>query len=305
MELKVSQISKDYTQVKAVNQLSFEVKSGEIFALLGPNGAGKSSTIRMLIGLTAPDTGQIRFKDGTQSFEKLTFEQFGYLPEERGLFQEKSLLATLLYFGRLKGLSKSDARQKAEYWLAQFDLLERKNDSLKSLSKGNQQKVQLISAIIHEPKLLILDEPFSGLDPINQEKVIGFLEQLKAQGMTILLSAHQMSLVEKLADRFLLMNQGQALLYGTLQDIRRASALGDQLIVGFKTPVLATALAQLAGVSKVEQTDATKLTVSLQPDGDVPSLLQIVMQDYQVVSVHTQQADLHQIYLSSLSEQGE
>lgn len=300
MRIEVQQLIKRYAGVVAVNQLSFEVDAGEIFAMLGPNGAGKSSTIRMLIGLTQPDDGEMGFHTQQGVQPTLQGAQFGYLPEERGLFQDKSLIATLQYFGQLKGMSKADVAKQAEYWLTEFELWQRKDELLKSLSKGNQQKVQLITAILHQPQLLILDEPFSGLDPLNQEKVIDFLQLLKSKGMTIILSAHQMSLVEKLADRFLLMDQGSALLYGTMSDIRQKVNLGEQLLLDFVDSTDCSTLSKLPGVSDCEQISPVQIRLSLKAGMELPDLLQTIFTQHEVSSLKTEPVDLHSIYLHSL-----
>ena len=233
MHIKVDNISKHYKEVTAVNGLSFEVQQGEVFALLGPNGAGKSSLVRMLVGFTQADEGQITITVNGEQYTSIPASELGYLPEDRGLYLEKSLAQNLMYFATLRGVDKKTAKERIDYWLERFDLLERKDDQLKSLSKGNQQKVQLISAVLHKPQLVLLDEPFSGLDPVNQEKVVSFLKELKAQNMTVILSAHQMSMVEKLADRMLLMNHGQSVLYGTLSDIQSQVGVGSALKVTF------------------------------------------------------------------------
>lgn len=301
MYLKVTNVKKQYATVLAVNNLSFEVKQGEIFALLGPNGAGKSSTIRMLIGLTEADSGDLNFTDSQgNQLSKLDSATFGYLPEERGLFQESSILNTLVYMGQLKGMPKQNAIAEAEKWLERFDLLDRKKDPLKTLSKGNQQKVQLISSIIHRPAIAFLDEPFSGLDPVNQEKVIEFLLALKAQGTTIILSAHQMSLVEKLADRFLLMNKGQAALYGSMQEIREVAKLGATLTVSFSDDVSADSFSELNGVKEVSLVDSRQLRFTLVTDCHVPTLLQSLLAEHKIESLQTQQPSLHDIYLDSV-----
>ncbi|MBT1451247.1 ATP-binding cassette domain-containing protein [Glaciecola sp. XM2] len=301
MQLSVENISKQYASVLAVNELSFSVHTGEIFAILGPNGAGKSSTIRMLIGLTQADSGTIEFTSRNgQKHKRLISEDFGYLPEERGLFQESSLINTLVYIGQLKGMSKQEAITASEDWLDRFDLSSRKNDALKTLSKGNQQKVQLISAIIHKPSIAFLDEPFSGLDPINQEKVIEFLIALKAQGTTIILSAHQMSLVEKLADRFLLMDKGGASLYGDLKSIRTQSNLGASLQLQFDTPVDCAEFEALDGVIDVSKVDDANIHISLTPSASIPDLLKHILQHHQVQSLQSAQPSLHDIYLNSL-----
>ena len=301
MQLSVKQIRKQYAEVLAVDDLSFEVKSGEIFALLGPNGAGKSSTIRMLIGLTYPDTGVISFTDiEGQKIPKLVSGDFGYLPEERGLYQESNIQDTLVYMGQLKGMTRTDASEQANMWLTSFDLAERQKDQLKTLSKGNQQKVQLISAIIHRPKIVFLDEPFSGLDPINQEKVISFLQLLRQQGTTIILSAHQMSLVEKLADRFMLMNKGKATLYGSIKDIRQAAQLGTNLTVTFSDPVNIESFLLTEQIIQVISIDNHTIQFTLAPSCHVPQFLQSMLAEHQIESLQTEQPSLHDIYIDSV-----
>jgi ABC-2 type transport system ATP-binding protein len=301
MRLSVKDVKKQYATVLAVDGLSFDVGEGEIFALLGPNGAGKSSTIRMLIGLTKSDAGMIEFtrSDG-KSYDQLSSELFGYLPEERGLYQEATILSTLTYMAQLKGMSKGDAMEQANEWLERFDLSDRKKDALKSLSKGNQQKVQLISSVIHRPAIAFLDEPFSGLDPVNQEKVIEFLMTLKEKGTTIILSAHQMSLVEKLADRFLLMNQGKLALYGTMDEIRAETQLGATLIVRFRQDVSVSLFPFSDSIKQIEQTDKQTLALTLSPACNVPALLQKVLAEHEVDAIQTQQPSLHDIYLNSV-----
>jgi ABC-2 type transport system ATP-binding protein len=301
VQLSVKQIRKQYAEVLAVDDLSFEVKSGEIFALLGPNGAGKSSTIRMLIGLTYPDTGVISFTNiEGQKITKLVSGDFGYLPEERGLYQESNIQDTLVYMGQLKGMTKADALEQANMWLTSFDLAERQKDQLKTLSKGNQQKVQLISAIIHRPKIVFLDEPFSGLDPVNQEKVISFLQLLRQQGTTIILSAHQMSLVEKLADRFMLMNEGKATLYGSIKDIRQASQLGTHLTVTFSDPVSIESFLLTEQIMQVISIDTHTVQFTLAPSCHVPQFLQSMLTEHQIESLQTEQPSLHDIYIDSV-----
>jgi ABC-2 type transport system ATP-binding protein len=301
VQLSVKQIRKQYAEVLAVDDLSFEVKSGEIFALLGPNGAGKSSTIRMLIGLTYPDTGVISFTNiEGQKITKLVSGDFGYLPEERGLYQESNIQDTLVYIGQLKGMTKADALEQAEIWLTSFDLAERQKDQLKTLSKGNQQKVQLISAIIHRPKIVFLDEPFSGLDPVNQEKVISFLQLLRQQGTTIIISAHQMSLVEKLADRFMLMNKGKATLYGSIKDIRQAAQLGTNLTVTFSDPVSIESFLLTGQILQVISIDTHTIQFTLAPSCHVPQFLQSMLAEHQIESLQTEQPSLHDIYINSV-----
>ena len=300
MYIKVDNVSKHYKEVTAVNGLSFEVQQGEVFALLGPNGAGKSSLVRMLVGFTQADEGKITITVNGEQYTSIPASELGYLPEDRGLYLEKSLAQNLMYFATLRGVDKKTARERIDYWLERFDLLERKNDQLKSLSKGNQQKVQLISAVLHKPQLVLLDEPFSGLDPVNQEKVVSFLRELKAQNMTVILSAHQMSMVEKLADRMLLMNHGQSVLYGTLADIQSQVGVGSALKVTFTHAVnLIEASAKLVQF-EVEQINDTTLSIRAERADQLNQLLPFLPELGEIAFIDSQRMDLHQLYLHAI-----
>lgn len=298
--IELSNIVKTYKTVTAVNKVSFNVNQGEIFALLGPNGAGKSSLVRMLVGFTVPDSGTIKITIDDQTYSALTPKHLGYLPEDRGLYGEKSVQQNLLYFARLRGVSDSDAKQRIEHWLARFELTERANEPLKSLSKGNQQKVQLISAILHEPKVVILDEPFSGLDPVNQEKVVVFLKQLQEQGMTVILSAHQMAMVEKLADRMLLMDHGQAVLYGTLSDIKQHSAQKQQVSIKLTHNVASQNLADVMMPSQFIQLSDKELVVQLHSSDSISKLVTRLAAVTEIAAISSKDSDLHQMYLQAI-----
>ena len=296
----VEQVSKEYSSTVAVNQLSFSVNKGEIFALLGPNGAGKSSLVRMLVGFTKPDSGSVSIQLANRYLSEIPAHKLGYLPEDRGLYGEKTLLQNLHYFAALHGVSKPDAQKNIDYWLARFDLIGRENEPLKSLSKGNQQKVQLITAILHSPEIVILDEPFSGLDPVNQEKVVQFLAELKQQGMTVILSAHQMAMVEKLADRMLLMNKGEAVLYGTLDAIRAHIGGALELEVGYAGELNAEALQQHFSQFNYRLNKQCTLVVSLENKSQVNDVLTILPQLGQVMHISSRNMDLHQMYLKAI-----
>jgi ABC-2 type transport system ATP-binding protein len=302
MQLIITAISKAYSTVQAVKQVSFQINSGEIFALLGPNGAGKSSIIRMLVGMTKPDHGSIMVSYQDQQFDHVPRRLLGYLPEDRGLYPDKSIEKNLLYLAQLHGLSKTDALTEMNDWLAVFELSERRHDELKQLSKGNQQKVQLIAAVLHRPALVILDEPFSGLDPVNQEKVVKFLQQLKARGMTVILSAHQMALVEKLADHMLLMAQGQVILAGTLEQIRAQSQSQRQMKVGFSAKVSIKQLQQLSAVAYVVALQGQYWLITLADNASVSVCLQQLLQLGELSQVEMQTADLHQLYLAAMAK---
>ncbi|MGB0859236.1 MAG: ABC transporter ATP-binding protein [Pseudoalteromonas spongiae] len=298
--IRVEEVSKQYASTKAVNQLSFAVNKGEIFALLGPNGAGKSSLVRMLVGFTKPDSGKVSIQLDGSYFSEIPANKLGYLPEDRGLYGEKTLLQNLHYFAALHGVSKQQAKQNIDYWLKRFDLLGRENEPLKSLSKGNQQKVQLITAILHSPEIVILDEPFSGLDPINQEKVVLFLAELKQQGMTVILSAHQMAMVEKMADRMMLMNKGEAVLYGSLSAIREQIGGALELEVSFSGELNAEALQTHFGDINYRLNKANTLVVTLNDKAQLNDALAILPKLGQVEHLSSRTMDLHQMYLKAI-----
>ena len=214
----IDHVTKRFARVTAVDDVSLEVGRGDILALLGPNGAGKTTLIRMIVGLIRPDDGRVVYApDALRSDSR---PALGYLPEERGLYQDMSILRTLVYFGALHGLTRQAAAEEARAWLARLGLDARGTDAVKTLSKGNQQKVQWIAAVLHRPALAILDEPFSGLDPVNQELFLGLIRELRSAGTTVIFSAHQMTLVERLADRIFLMSRGKEVLQGTVAELR-------------------------------------------------------------------------------------
>ena len=217
--LRVQNIRKEYATVVAVDDISFDAAGGEILGLIGPNGAGKTTTIRMILNIIRPDHGNITF-DGRQ-FDESIRNSLGYLPEERGLYRKNKLLSTILYFACLKGISAAEGKRRAYEWLKRFDLLNYYDRKIEELSKGNQQKVQFIISILHDPRLIVLDEPFSGLDPINQLLLKDILFELKEKGKAIIFSTHQMEQAEKLCDRICLINRGKMVLSGTLSNIKQ------------------------------------------------------------------------------------
>ncbi len=195
------------------------MERGEIFGLLGPNGAGKTTTIRLMLDIFKPDRGTISILDGLMTEEKK--ERIGYMPEERGLYQDVPLERCLIYLATLKGMSAQDARKRLGEYLERFDLAEHRNKKVKELSKGMQQKAQIINTLLHGPELVIVDEPFAALDPINTQLVKDVIRELCDEGTSILMSTHQMHQVEELCDRIVLIDKGRNLLYGNLDDIRR------------------------------------------------------------------------------------
>ncbi len=217
--LRVSNLRKEYDRVVAVDEVSFDVKRGELFGLLGPNGAGKTTTIRTVLNIIQPDSGEITF-DG-KPFSPEMWNIIGYLPEERGLYRKSRILNTILYFASLKGMSAANAKPSARQWLDRFGLRDAESRKVEELSKGNQQKVQLIIALLHKPQLLILDEPFNGLDPVNQILLKDILLDLRQQNIAIIFSTHQMDQVEKMCDNICLINKGKVVLSGAISAIKK------------------------------------------------------------------------------------
>lgn len=300
LHIEVSHVAKTYGTVQAVQDLSFTIPGGQIFALLGPNGAGKSSLIRMLVGLTLPDQGQISVTLAGQQHSSLPEGCFGYLPEDRGLYLDKTVVENLQYIGQLRGLSKSQISEQLDHWLQRLDLLDKRKENLSKLSKGNQQKVQLISCLMHQPALLILDEPFSGLDPINQEHVLTILAELKAKGTTVLLSAHQMALVERLADQMMLLNKGQVVAQGNLQQVTQQLDPKVSYSVTFADAIDTSQLDQCSSIRHWQTQAPQQFLLELQQQASVNQLLQQLSQLGAIADFSKQQPSLHDLYLAAV-----
>lgn len=301
MRIECHTLVKDYQQLRAVNRVSFTAESGAITALLGPNGAGKSSLMRMLIGLTRPDQGQIRVDWQQQAYHALPRSAFAYLPEDRGLYQDRTVEQNLTYIAKLRGLSADEQPNQVRYWLERLQLGDKIKTKLSELSKGNQQKVQLCSCLLGEPDCLILDEPFSGLDPVNQELVVALLQEYRDRGKLILLSAHQMALVERLADRLVLLQQGQSLAQGTLAQVR--AQLGDrqQLRIDYLQPPEPQAWLDFQQRQPQAQQDNRCVNLTLEPQTDLNQLLLQLLKLGQISQWQLQQSSLHQLYLNAVT----
>lgn len=218
--LEVQHLSKSFDSVKAVDDISFTIPEGSVFGLIGRNGAGKTTTIRMMMNIYLPDSGEVILK-GSQIGQEFK-NQVGYLPEERGLYKKMKVLETLLFFAELKGKTGKDIENKAMFYLDKFDLTGRKNSKLEDLSKGNQQKIQFITTILHDPEFIILDEPFSGLDPINTDLLMEIILELKNQKKVIILSTHLMDFAEKLCDHIAMIDEGKIILKGKLDELKKS-----------------------------------------------------------------------------------
>ncbi|MDX2029749.1 MAG: ATP-binding cassette domain-containing protein [Blastocatellia bacterium] len=224
--LAVESVSKSFGEVSAVRGVSFGVRRGEIFGIVGPNGAGKTTILRMVMDIFRPDAGQIRLAGAP--IEEATKQRIGYLPEERGIYLQMKVAALLEYFGMLKDLSRAQAKANAERWLKRFGLWDARDRRVETLSKGNQQKVQLILALVADPELVILDEPLSGLDPVNARELIDIIRELAREGRTLLFSSHQMPVVESVCDRVLMISRGRAVLCGSPAEILDAHTNGSR-----------------------------------------------------------------------------
>ncbi len=226
--VSVSHVQKSFGPVQAVADVSFEVYPGEIFGLLGPNGAGKTTTIRMMLDIFKADRGQISIFGG--SLDEARKNRIGYMPEERGLYKDLKLEPTLIFLATLKGLPESTARSRLAGWLKRLDLTDHRHKKIQDLSRGMQQKAQIIATLIHEPDLIVVDEPFSGLDPVNTRLVKQIIQEQCQAGRTIVMSTHQMYQVEALCNRIVLIDRGRTVLYGKVDEIKRDFA-GNAVVV--------------------------------------------------------------------------
>lgn len=245
LAIAVHNVTKKYGDFTAVDDLTFDVRCGEIFAMLGPNGAGKTTTIRMILDILKPDTGRIDVLGAP--INDRTKERIGYMPEERGLYRNVPVLDVLVYLGQIKGMSRADARQRALDLLEHADLTANVKSKVSELSKGMQQKVQVIATVLHRPDLVIIDEPFSALDPVNTQLIKDLLYEMNREGVTIVMSTHQMPQIEEMADRLLMIDHGRRVLYGDVHDVRQRFAKNAVIVEGEGD------WAALPGVEWVEQ----------------------------------------------------
>ena len=290
--LEVHNLVKRYNGFTAVDVLSFEVYEGEIFGLLGPNGAGKTTAIRTIMDIFRPDEGTVQVLGQPPG---MTRERIGYLPEERGLYRDLKVLDVLVYLAELKGIPRPVARPRALAWLERVELADWADHKVKDLSRGMRQKLQLVASLVHDPELLILDEPFLGLDPVNVELVKGLIRESQEQGKTVVLSTHQMNMVEALCDRILLINHGRAVLYGPLDEIKRRHA---PHAVRLRTP---TALDVLPGVARMEQRDDT-FTLTLEGITPQELLRTLVERNIPVEAFEVATVPLEEIFIAVVKE---
>ncbi len=296
--LEVRSISKQFESLRAVDDISFEVGRGEILGVLGPNGAGKTTSIRMILGIFQPDEGDIQIHIGGHS-GRLLKERTGYLPEERGLYADATVLDVLTYFAELKGLRRSEARRRILVWLERFDLLDWQSKRVEKLSKGMQQKVQFIAAVAHKPDLLVLDEPFSGLDPVHQDLMKDVIRELRDGGAAIMLSAHQMNQVEELCDRIFLIHHGRRVLYGRLDDIKAAHG---EHVVRLRFDGAADGLAGLPGVAELS-IEGDRASLRLERDASPDAFVRTLPTTLTIREIVVTRPPLHDIFVRTIGRE--
>ena len=294
--LKVCNVTKKYGDLVAVNNLSFEVNNGEIFGLLGLNGAGKTTTFRMILGLIDDYVGTITL-DGKKIDYSIT-DKIGFLTEERSLLTKLTVLEQIIYYGVLKSIPESEIEKKLDYWLEKFGISEYKNKKIKELSKGNQQKIQFISAIINEPKLLILDEPFSGLDPINVELFKNVILELKEKGTSIIFSSHRMEHVELFCDRLVVLVKGRSVLSGYLKDIKRDYKKKNIIVKG---DISKDKIGKLDGVEKID-TIKDEYIISIKDDSYVPNIFKEIAKYDNITKFSVEDPTLNEIFISTVGD---
>jgi len=292
--LEIQNISKSFNSKLVVDNLSFKVDKDRIFGLIGPNGAGKTTTLRIILNILLPTSGRIIFENKKLDQQYLNFT--GYLPEERGLYPKSSVSNSLTYLAQLKGKTFSEASKICEYWLDRLNLLEMKNYNLEELSKGNQQKVQFISAIQHNPKVLILDEPFSGFDPVNQSIFTEILNEIQ-KDKYVILSTHLMDLAENLCKDFILINNGREVLKGDLENILNSYHKNMYEIVLGKSEKI-DSLQNLANIEIVES-EGDRIRIDIK-DSNPSDILKLISSQKSVIGFRKIIPSLHELFISQV-----
>lgn len=292
--LQVNQIVKQYADKTAVNGLSFDVEQGEIYGLLGANGAGKTTTMRMVLGLIYPDSGSILYNG--KPFNKELEKLFGYLPEERGLYPKVKVSEQLIYLAQLRGMSRKDADKSLKYWLERFQVPENYNKKIEELSKGNQQKIGFIASILHNPKIVIMDEAFSGLDPVNVEQMKETVKELRDQGTSVLFSTHRMEHVEELCRNISILQRGQAVIQGNIRELK--SKYPREKVV-LRTTSEVTGIESIEGVRHVERT-ADGYLIHITHEAAGQRILTAAMQQTTVDHYEIKEPTLNEIFIKTV-----
>lgn len=298
--LEVKNVTLKYGDFVAVDDLSFEVEKGEIFGLLGTNGAGKTTTFRTIMGLLYPSSGYVRYEGEFVSYD--TVDKIGYMIEERSLLTKLTVKDLILYFGQLKNVTIKDILSRLDYWLERFNITDYKHKKIKELSKGNQQKIQFISALINEPSLLVLDEPFSGLDVINIELFVDVIREYQQKGCTIIFSSHQIDHVESFCERLVVLEKGKSVISGLIKDVKNdfkkhnIKVIADDLD---KDKVLS--IPGVIGCTK----DSKEWTIKIESEAFAPSVFDYVKGLKNLRKYDVEQASLSEIFIAKVGKKYE
>lgn len=295
MQLELKNINKSFGKKQVLKGVSFSAESGKAFGLLGRNGAGKTTSIRILMNVFPADSGEVLADGKPIDYDKVGF---GYLPEERGLYPKKLIIDQLVYFAELKGMTRKNAVKAVDYWLGRLGMSEYRNKRLDTLSKGNQQKIQLITALAHNPQIIILDEPFSGLDPVNAMLLKDVVKEEIAKGKIVLFSSHQMSYIEEFCDSIAIINAGKVALQGDLRDIKR-NYVRDRLVVSTAKPEKIKA--DFGDACTI--TDNGSLLIQLATPADKQSTMKRLVDSYDIDEVKVFEPSLNDIFVEYAGEQ--
>jgi ABC-2 type transport system ATP-binding protein len=302
--LEVQQITKSFQRNLALDQVSLKVNEGEIFGLLGPNGAGKTTLIRVINRIIEPNEGTVRFKNELMTRRHL--EAIGYLPEERGLYRSMSVERHALFLGQLRGLSKKQTLQQLDFWLEKFQVSAWKKKRIEELSKGMAQKIQFICTVLHDPQLLILDEPFSGFDPINVELIMKELLAMKQEGKTIILSTHDMRSVEEICDRVALIHNSRKVLEGRVSELREERKQGEYA-VRFRGNMIAFVNALWTGFEMVDKEilgdDRFEAKLKMRGDNNFEDLLKTLMGHVKIEAAWEVLPSMHEVFINTVQNE--
>jgi len=298
--ISIRNIVKQYSGHRALDDVSIEIEQGKVFGLLGPNGAGKTSLIRIINQITAPDSGEVLMNGQKLGQEHVS--RIGYLPEERGLYKKMEIGEQILYFAQLKGLSKADARARAKYWFEKMQITGWWNKKVEDLSKGMQQKVQFVSTVLHEPELLILDEPFTGFDPVNAELIKNEILELNKKGATIIFSTHRMESVEELCDSIALLNLSHKILDGKMKDIRNNNRTGTYILKYEGAALLPSATQPFSILSDTELDGGRQLTLRINAGNKVNDVLHYMLPLATINALEEIVPTMNEIFIQTVSK---
>ncbi len=291
--VELAEVTKSYESKVAVRDLSLSIEAGQMFGLLGPNGAGKTSSIRMMMGITLPDSGRISLFE--RPFDRKNLDRVGYLPEERGLYKKMKVLDQLVFFGRLHGVEADDARKRAHDWASRLEISDALEKKTQELSKGMQQKIQFIATLLHDPGLVVMDEPFTGLDPLNTTLLQDALLELKSRGRAILFSTHRMDQVEKLCDAICLINNGEAVLSGKMREVKSRYER-NHVIVEFEGSAEFLKSNEIAEANNY----SGHAEIKLKPHGDAQKLLHEAASMATIYRFELVEPSLEEIFIQSV-----